>query len=228
MSTGKRLEGKEKTVKGKFLKHLNFGYAKHINVSEVPNEDAVEQMMRMNIAREVIDQYCCGVDLECMNCLVHGVCMKNQNGGLEFYSDTYCQSPVTFGKKGITFFKGKPTKENKKENPDSHLVLFADYIDFLAYESLHGRILNEIPEWSDVLILNQVLNLNTMLKKLDDYDHLYLLLPLSIAGRTLAKTLEEVYQSSAQNYSKLYSCFPRLADFARHKDIMLNASKIKL
>ena len=33
MSTGKRLEGKEKAVKGKFLKHLNFGYAKHIKVS---------------------------------------------------------------------------------------------------------------------------------------------------------------------------------------------------
>ena len=41
------------TVKGGFLNHLNFGYAKHINVSEKPSEDALEQMQRINISKEL-------------------------------------------------------------------------------------------------------------------------------------------------------------------------------
>ena len=68
------------------------------------------------------------------------ICMKNLNGGQEIYSDIYCQSPVTFGKKGLTFIKRKPQKDAE----DSHLLLFADYIDFLAYESLHGQIFKEL------------------------------------------------------------------------------------
>ena len=200
MSTGKRLGGKEAAAKGRFLNHLNFGYAKHIKVREKPSEDALEQMLRTNISKEVIDRYCNGIEFDCMSCMVHAICMKNLNGGLEIYSDIYCQSPVTFGKKGLTFIKRKPQKDAE----DSHLLLFADYIDFLAYESLHGQIFKEIPDWSDVLILN------------------------STAGRTLSKTIEELYKSSVRNCSNIYSCFPRLTDFARHKDTMLNASKIKL
>ena len=46
MSTGKRLGGKEAAAKGRFLNHLNFGYAKHIKVKEKPSEDALEQMLR--------------------------------------------------------------------------------------------------------------------------------------------------------------------------------------
>lgn len=226
MSTGKRLGGKEAAAKGRFLNHLNFGYAKHIKVKEKPSEDALEQMQRTNISKEVIDRYCNGIEFDCMSCMVHAICMKNLNGGLEIYSDIYCQSPVTFGKKGLTFIKRKPQKDAE----DSHLLLFADYIDFLAYESLHGQIFKEIPDWSDVLILNQVTNLNAWLETIgnENYDHLYLLLPLSTAGRTLSKTIEELYMSSARNCSNIYSCFPRLTDFARHKDTMLNASKIIL
>ena len=230
MSTGKRIVGKEATVKGGFLNHLNFGYAKHINVSEKPSEDALEQMQRINISKEVVGRYCNGIEFDCMSCMVRAISMKNQNGGLEIYSDIYCQSPVTFGKKGFTFIKRKPKPEEKKDAKGSHLLLFADYIDFLAYESLHGEIFKKIPDWSDVLILNQVTNLNAWLDVISckEYDHLYLLLPLSTAGRTLSKTIEELYKSSARNCSKIYSCFPRLTDFARHKDTMLNASKIKL
>ena len=191
MSTGKRLGGKEAAAKGRFLNHLNFGYAKHIKVREKPSEDALEQMQRTNISKEVIDRYCNGIEFDCMSCMVHAICMKNLNGGLEIYSDIYCQSPVTFGKKGLTFIKRKP---------------------------------------SDVLILNQVTNLNAWMEAIgnEDYDHIYLLLPLSTAGRTLSKTIEELYKSSTRNCSNIYSCFPRLTDFARHKDTMLNASKIKL
>ena len=183
-------------------------------------------MLRTNISKEVIDRYCNGIEFDCMSCMVHAICMKNLNGGLEIYSDIYCQSPVTFGKKGLTFIKRKPQKNAE----DSHLLLFADYIDFLAYETLHGQIFKEIPDWSDVLILNQVTNLNAWLEAIgnENYDHIYLLLPLSTAGRTLSKTIEELYKSSARNCSNIYSCFPRLTDFARHKDTMLNASKIKL
>ena len=50
MSTGKRLGGKEAAVKGRFLNHLNFGYAKHIKVRKKPSEDALEQMLRTNIS----------------------------------------------------------------------------------------------------------------------------------------------------------------------------------
>ena len=228
MSTEKRLGGEKATAKGKFLNHLNFGYAKHISVSEEPSDYAVDQLLRMNIAREVIDRYCGGIEFDCMNCVVHAVCMKNLNGGLEIYSDLYCQSPVTFGKNGITFIKGKPSKKAKDEAQDRHLLLFADFVDFFAYESLHGRIFKEIPDWSDVLILNQAANLNALLSRLGDYDHLNLLLPLSIAGRTLSKTIESLYGAFARNCSGIYSCFPCLADFTRHKDVLLNASKIKL
>ena len=108
MSTGKRLGGKEAAAKGRFLNHLNFGYAKHIKVREKPSEDALEQMLRTNISKEVIDRYCNGIEFDCMSCMVHAICMKNLNGGLEIYSDIYCQSPVTFGKKGLTFIKRKP------------------------------------------------------------------------------------------------------------------------
>ena len=230
MSTGKRLGGEEKTIRGRFLDHLNFGYAKHINVFKQPSEDVVEQMLRLNISKDVINRYCNGIEFDCMSCMVHAICMKNLNGGLEIYSDIYCQSPVTYGKKGLIYIKRKPLEEEKKNDKGSHLLLFADYIDFLAYESLHGLIFKDIPKWSDVLILNQVTNLNAWFDAISksNYDHLCLLLPLSTAGRTLSKTVEELYKSSARNYSKIYSCFPRLADFARYKDTMLNASKIIL
>lgn len=222
MSTGKRLEGKEKAVKGKFLKHLNFGYAKHIKVSPEPSEEAIEELLRMNISKDVINWYCDGVELECMNCVIHGISMKNLNGGLEIYSDKYCQSPVTFGNKGLTYVKSKGAPK------ELHLILFADYIDFLAYKTLHDCLFKEIPECSDVLILNDVSNLTEMMKMLDSYDHFHLLLPLSIAGRTLSKTIEGLHESTTTNHSMKYSCFQRLSDFIRHKDTMLNASKIKL
>ena len=57
-----------------------------------------------------------------MSCMVHAICMKNLNGGLEIYSDIYCQSPVTFGKKGLTYIKRKPQKDAE----DSHIT--DDYI----------------------------------------------------------------------------------------------------
>jgi len=77
MSTGKRLGGKEAAAKGRFLNHLNFGYAKHIKVKEKPSEDAMEQMQRTNISKEVIDRYCNGIEFDCMSCMVHAICMKN-------------------------------------------------------------------------------------------------------------------------------------------------------
>ena len=106
MSTGKRLGGKEAAAKGRFLNHLNFGYAKHIKVREKPSEDALEQMLRTNISKEVIDRYCNGIEFDCMSCMVHAICMKNLNGGQEIYSDIYCQSPVTFGKKDLLSSNG--------------------------------------------------------------------------------------------------------------------------
>ena len=127
----------------------------------------MEQMQRTNMSKEVIDRYCNGIEFDCMSCMVHAICMKNLNGGLEIYSDIYCQSPVTFGKKGLTFIKRKPQKDAE----DSHLLLFADYIDFLAYESLHGQIFKEIPDWSDVLILNQVTNLNAWLETIGNENY---------------------------------------------------------
>ena len=114
MSTGKRLGGKEAAAKGRFLNHLNFGYAKHIKVREKPSEDALEQMQRTNISKEVIDRYCNGIEFDCMSCMVHAICMKNLNGGLEIYSDIYCQSPVTFGKKGLTFHQPSQRKKNAR------------------------------------------------------------------------------------------------------------------
>ena len=176
----------------------------------------------MNISKDVINWYCDGVELECMNCVIHGISMKNLNGGLEIYSDKYCQSPVTFGNKGLTYVKSKGAPK------ELHLILFADYIDFLAYKTLHDCLFKEIPECSDVLILNDVSNLTEMMKMLDSYDHFHLLLPLSIAGRTLSKTIEGLHESTTTNHSMKYSCFQRLSDFIRHKDTMLNASKIKL
>lgn len=70
MSTGKRIGGKEAAAKGRFLNHLNFGYAKHIKVREKPSEDALEQMLRTNISKEVIDRYCNGIEFDCMS--LHG------------------------------------------------------------------------------------------------------------------------------------------------------------
>ena len=121
MSTGKRLGGKEAAAKGRFLNHLNFGYAKHIKVREKPSEDALEQMLRTNISKEVIDRYCNGIEFVCMSCMVHAICMRNLNGGLEIYSDIYCQSPVTFGKKGLTFIKRKPQKDAANLQGNSRL-----------------------------------------------------------------------------------------------------------
>lgn len=135
MSTGKRLGGKEAAAKGRFLNHLNFGYAKHIKVREKPSEDALEQMLRTNISKEVIDRYCNGIEFDCMSCMVHAICMKNLNGGLEIYSDIYCQSPVTFGKKGLTFIKRKPQKDAE----DSHLLLLPTILTSLPTSLFTAR-----------------------------------------------------------------------------------------
>lgn len=135
MSTGKRIGGKEAAAKGRFLNHLNFGYAKHIKVREKPSEDALEQMLRTNISKEVIDRYCNGIEFDCMSCMVHAICMKNLNGGLEIYSDIYCQSPVTFGKKGLTFIKRKPQKDAE----DSHLLLLPTILTSLPTSLFTAR-----------------------------------------------------------------------------------------
>ena len=224
MSTEKRLGGEGAAQKGKFLRHLNFGYAKNISFKPVPSDEALDDMLRMNMSKDVIDGYCSGVELECMNCLIHGICMQNLNGGMEIYSDKYCESPVTYGKSGLIFINGRVESLQKKTD----VVLFADYIDFLAYKSLHSVLFHQIPKRSDILVLNEVKNLNAMMERLGEYEHLHLFLPLSLAGRTLSKTIEGLYGSSATNHSKIYSCFQRLSDFIRHKDTLLNSSKIKL
>lgn len=141
MSTGKRLGGKEAAAKGRFLNHLNFGYAKHIKVREKPSEDALEQMLRTNISKEVIDRYCNGIEFDCMSCMVHAICMKNLNGGLEIYSDIYCQSPVTFGKKGLTFIKRKPQKDAE----DSHLLLLPTILTSLPTSLFTDRSSRKYP-----------------------------------------------------------------------------------
>ena len=224
MSTEKRLGGEGAAPKGKFLRHLDFGYAKNISFKPVPSDEALDDMLRMNMSKDVIDGYCNGVELECMNCLIHGICMQNLNGGMEIYSDKYCESPVTYGKSGLIFINGRVESLQKKTD----VVLFADYIDFLAYKSLHSVLFHQIPKRSDILVLNEVKNLNAMMERLGEYEHLHLFLPLSLAGRTLSKTIEGLYGSSATNHSKIYSCFQRLSDFIRHKDTLLNSSKIKL
>lgn len=227
MPTGKRLEDEGAAGKGAFLRHLNLGYAKHVKVSPNPSDEAMEDLLRMNISRDVIDVFCDSVEMECMNCVIHGISMKNQNGGLEIFSAKYFKSPITYGKKGLTYVNGK-TASKRNEDDELHLILFADYIDFLSYKTLHDLLFREIPESNDTLILNEVSNLSEMLSKLGAYDHLHLLLPLSIAGRTLSKTIEELHKSSAINHSKKYYCCQRLSDFIRHKETLLNPSKIRL
>ena len=224
MRTGKHSEDKQEIAKDQYLRHLNFGYAKHISVKKEIDDDIIQMVRRFNITEEVARQYCDCVDFDCMSYLFHGICMENLNGGLEIFSDKYCQGPITLGTNGITFIKGHSTKKDK----NSHLILFADCLDFLAYLSLRDKFFKGIPESCDVLILNEVTNLMEMLDRLGDYEHIYLLLPLSVAGRTLAKTIETLHKFSARNCSNIYSCFPRLVDFARHKDTLLNKSKIIL
>ena len=136
MSTEKRLGGEGAAPKGKFLRHLNFGYAKNISFKPVPSDEALDDMLRMNMSKDVIDGYCNGVELECMNCLIHGICMQNLNGGMEIYSDKYCESPVTYGKSGLIFINGRV--ESLQEKTD--VVLFASAVEaFGLPTSCHGR-----------------------------------------------------------------------------------------
>ncbi|WP_273210553.1 toprim domain-containing protein [Runella zeae] len=100
------------------------------------------------------------------------VCFKNDLGGLELRNP---YAKLSTNPKAITTLKGQD---------DSTVMLFEGFIDFLSYIVWKGD-----KPTCDIMVLNSVSNLNSALKKLQNYAKVLAYLDNDAAGTTTLETI---------------------------------------
>lgn len=137
----------------------------------------------------------------------HGVGVINQNNGIEFVNCELPDSSITLSRPGITFL---PLEKDKRS---SRLCIFADLIDYLAYQTLQKKGFVKLPSGCDTIIMSDVRNFVHVSVEGDDYDMVYLYFPNDISGKTMTKTLMDRYGKHAVVCSPIYKGYSKLSQF---------------
>lgn len=150
------------------------------------------------------------IDLSNLGRLRHGIGMRNESGGVEFFSYGLTSHPVTIHDRGITIVKCN----NRLKSHEC--CAFANFLDYMSYVSLHGRKRSTLPKNQDCIILNHPNNCMYFIMECEFYDKINLFLPNSIAGRTLAQTIVGRNPLS-KSWSPLYGSYKSLSSFLEGK-----------
>ena len=147
----------------------------------------------------------------------HGVGVINQNNGIEFVGQDLTDSPMTLNSSGVTFLL------MEKEHRSDKLCMFADMMDYLAYQTLQKNGFVRVPSDCDFMIMSDVRNFIHISVEGDDYDMVYLYFPNDVMGCTITKTLKDRYGKHAIECNPLYKGYNNLLQFVKAIEITTNS-----
>lgn len=182
--------------------------AEHICFSSLIQEDQ-EMLRKEGLLPSAFSNDVYSIDCCSLNKVRHGIGVMNTNDGVEFWDYRQMKSPVTIHKKGISIL---PPGEDRA----SSCCVFATFMDYMAYKTIKKKEEDFLPGEHDCIILNTPLNLSNFLVECSDYDNVYLLLPNSVAGKSLSQTIVG-WHTSATDCSGEYVRFRNLFTYVRSK-----------
>ena len=115
---------------------------------------------------------------------IHGLCVRNENGGYEFYNAEYMEEPATLLHPGTTVILQKP------EQRTMECYAFLSFLDYLAFQNLQYN--NSLPQdvsfSYDSIIIGDESNLIDALLDSDTYTKVHCVFPYNLIGRTVNQT----------------------------------------
>jgi len=111
----------------------------------------------------------------------------------------------------------------EKEHKSDKLCMFADMMDYLAYQTLQKNGFVRLPSDCDFMIMSDVRNFIHISVEGDDYDMVYLYFPNDVMGCTITKTLKDRYGKHAIECNPLYKGYNNLLQFVKAIEITTNS-----
>lgn len=137
------------------------------------------------------------VEVIALNVVYCGIGIRNEMGGMEFYSAPLCRSSFTVKPAGITCI---PRIEGHRSDA---CCVFADMMDYLAYLTLLEKQEVLIPA-CDCIIMGAISNFMDMLHECKMYAHICCFLPNTIPGRTMFLTINSLKNCEVKDFSCIY------------------------
>jgi DNA primase len=132
-----------------------------------------------------------------------GIGFENNSGGFEIRNP---YSKICLGKKDVTLIQGE---ENNKE-----ITVFEGFIDYLTFKNI------EKTKNSGYLILNSTVMLYKAMKKLDEYDKIYLFLDNDFNGRSTKAKIQSGYKD-VEDCSLIYHDYKDLNEWFCSKGLTI-------
>lgn len=139
-----------------------------------------------------------------------GLGMKNDKGGIEFYSRSYSERSVTLKDPSHTTIfhvsKNKRTKE---------CILIFSFDDYLAYEILVRKNILPLPKYCDIIVVGQARNFIDAMLDSEMYQMTHLIFPDTDAGQCCKMTIERRNPNNIKDLSPLFPEDGSLIGFLR-------------
>lgn len=132
------------------------------------------------------------VDFDSLGFHYHGIGLRNEAGGFQFYGPSYHHPLLTVGKKGIILLR----KKGRKELSCLLFATLADYFRFLSCHSSDASLSS-----LDVVIINEWENFHKAVLACVRYDNIYCCLPSTTAGSMMFMTLKDVVSGKCNKIS---------------------------
>lgn len=148
------------------------------------------------------------VEITALNVMYSGIGIRNLKGGMEFYSTSLSNTPVTVRRSGITYI---PRVEGHRSD---NCCLFSDFIDYLSFLSLRDRHQVVLPD-CDCLIMSSISNFMQMLHDCKKYDKVYCFFPNTTYGKTLYLTVSGCVKRTVRDFSDKYKGSPNIHQYIK-------------
>lgn len=143
------------------------------------------------------------IELSRLGQVLHGIGIRNESGGVEFYDYKRMKRPATVHKNGISIIKSGYKKSQE-------CCAFANFLDYMSYMT---RVRHKEKKM-DCIILNHSFNCLYFIMECEFYRKIHLFLPNTPAGKILSQTIID-RNPTARNWSSLY--WPCLSFFSSLK-----------
>lgn len=149
------------------------------------------------------------VQITALNVVYYGIGIRNGKGGMEFYSSSLSNAPVTVRRPGITYI---PRVEGHRSD---NCCLFSDFMDYLSFLTLRDKHRMALPD-CDCLIMSAISNFMQMLHDCKKYDRVYCFFPNTVYGKTLFLTVNGAAKRSVKDCSELYKGIPNIHQYIKN------------
>lgn len=165
-----------------------------------------ESLFIDNLPHEIV-----GIEVSYFNKTIYGIGIKNNRGGYELYAPEFINRPVSLIKSGCTLIR------HKKGQESAYCCLFFSLFDYLSYYTLSKKYIMPLPSAADCIIVGNIKNFIQAMLDTESYEITYCILPNTIVGKTMSRTIHDRNPSNSIDISYIYKEYDSIHDYIKHQ-----------